>query len=109
MKKAFLTLLAAGVALVAAAQPQLSKDNIEDVLKAMTLQEKATLLVGGARAAVVNGVTSGVDWNVPGAAGNTRPIERLGIPGTVLAVRELATPSIAPASRWVRCWQAPGT
>ena len=85
MKKAFLTLLAAGLALVAAAQPQLSKDNIEDVLKAMTLQEKATLLVGGARAAVVNGVTSGVDWNVPGAAGNTRPIERLGIPGTVLA------------------------
>ena len=85
MKKAFLTLLAAGLALVAAAQPQLRKDNIEDVLKAMTLQEKATLLVGGARAAVVNGVTSGVDWNVPGAAGNTRPIERLGIPGTVLA------------------------
>ena len=41
--------------------------------------------MGGARAAVVNGVTSGVDWNVPGAAGNTRPIERLGIPGTVLA------------------------
>ena len=85
MKKTFLTLLAAGLALVAAAQPQLSKDNVEEVLKAMTLQEKATLLVGGARAAMVNGVTSGVDWNVPGAAGNTRPIERLGIPGTVLA------------------------
>ena len=85
MKKAFLTLLAAGLALVAVAQPQLRKDNIEEVLNAMTLQEKATLLVGGARAAMVNGVTSGVDWNVPGAAGNTRPIERLGIPGTVLA------------------------
>ncbi len=85
MKKTLLTLLAAALALVAAAQPQLRKDNIEEVLKAMTLQEKATLLVGGARAAMVNGVTSGVDWNVPGAAGNTRPIERLGIPGTVLA------------------------
>ena len=85
MKKTLLTLFAAALALVAAAQPQLRKDNIEEVLKAMTLQEKATLLVGGARAAMVNGVTSGVDWNVPGAAGNTRPIERLGIPGTVLA------------------------
>ena len=85
MKRILLTLAALGVALVAAAQPQLTKDNIEDVIKAMTLQEKATLLVGGARAAVVNGVTSGTAWQVPGAAGNTRPIERLGIPGTVLA------------------------
>jgi beta-glucosidase len=34
---------------------------------------------------MVNGVTSGVAANVPGAAGNTRPIERLGIPSTVLA------------------------
>ena len=85
MKRFFLTLAALSMALVAFAQPQLTKDNIEEVLQAMTLQEKATLLVGGARAAVVNGVTSGTAWQVPGAAGNTRPIERLGIPGTVLA------------------------
>ena len=85
MKKILLTLAALGMALMASAQPQLREDNIEEVLKAMTLQEKATLLVGGARAAVVNGVTSGTAWQVPGAAGNTRPIERLGIPGTVLA------------------------
>jgi beta-glucosidase len=85
MKKIFLTLAALGMTLAAVAQPQLRADNVEEVLKAMTLQEKATLLVGGARAAVVNGVTSGVAANVPGAAGNTRPIERLGIPSTVLA------------------------
>ena len=85
MKKFLMTVAALSLALAAAAQPQLTKDNIEDVIKAMTLQEKATLLVGGARAAVVNGVTSGTAWQVPGAAGNTRPIERLGIPGTVLA------------------------
>jgi len=85
MKRILLTLAALSMTLVAVAQPQLRADNVEEVLKAMTLQEKATLLVGGARAAVVNGVTSGVAANVPGAAGNTRPIERLGIPSTVLA------------------------
>ena len=85
MKRIFLIVAAGLMAFSAAAQPQLTKDNIDEVLKAMTLQEKATLLVGGARAPVVNGVTSGVAAQVPGAAGNTRPIERLGIPGTVLA------------------------
>ena len=85
MKKILLTLAILSLALGAAAQPQLTKDNIEDVIKAMTLQEKATLLVGGARAAIVNGVTTGIAAEVPGAAGNTRPIERLGITGTVLA------------------------
>ena len=85
MKRILLTVAALVVALGALAQPKLTKDNIEEIIKAMTLQEKATLLVGGARAAMVNGVTSGTAWQVPGAAGNTRPIERLGIPGTVLA------------------------
>ena len=83
MKKYFLMAAAALMGVSALAQPQLSKDNIDEVLAAMTLQEKATLLVGGARAAMVNGVTSGTAHQVPGAAGNTRPIERLGIPGTV--------------------------
>ena len=85
MKKTLAILALLGSVTLSFAQPQLSKDNIDEVLKAMTLQEKATLLVGGARAAMVNGVTSGVASEVPGAAGNTRAIERLGIPGTVLA------------------------
>ena len=85
MKKILLTFAALSLAISALAQPQLREDNVEEVLKAMTLQEKATLLVGGARSAIVNGVTTGVAANVPGAAGNTRPIERLGIPSTVLA------------------------
>ena len=78
-----MALMGAGVLL--GAQPKLRQDNIDEILKAMTLQEKATLLVGGARAAIVNGVTSGTAAQVPGAAGNTRSIERLGITGTVLA------------------------
>ena len=85
MKRIFLMAAAGLVTLSALAQPQLRKDNIDEVLAAMTLEEKATLLVGGARAEIVNGVTSGIAHQVPGAAGNTRPIARLGIPGTVLA------------------------
>ena len=85
MKRILLSLAALSVAFAALAQPQLREDNIEEVLSAMTLQEKATLLVGGARAVMLNGVPTGVAAEVPGAAGNTRPIERLGIPGTVLA------------------------
>lgn len=85
MKKIFLIFAIMGASVAALAQPQLRPDNVEEILDAMTLQEKATLLVGGAQAEIVNGVTSGTAWQVPGAAGNTRPIARFGIPGTVLA------------------------
>ena len=85
MKKIILIAATGLLALSALAQPQLRSDNIDEVIKAMTLEEKATLLVGGARAVVVDGVPTGTAAKVPGAAGNTRPIDRLGIPGTVLA------------------------
>jgi len=67
------------------AQPKLNKDNIDEVLKAMTLQEKAALAVGGARAVNIDGVPTGMASLVPGAAGVTRPIPAYGIPQTVLA------------------------
>lgn len=60
--------------LYAAAQPQLRKDNIDEVIAAMTLEEKASLLVG-----------TGSDNLVPGLAGGTRAIPRLGIPQTVFS------------------------
>lgn len=65
--------------------PQLNKDNIDEVLRAMTLKEKATLLVGGeydfwAPVAVAGGSSK----TVPGAAGSTVAIPRLGIPETIL-------------------------
>ena len=86
MKKLIITTCAIFCAILALAQPRLTKDNIDAVIKAMTLEEKATLCVGGARAAIVNGVTSGQAVGpVQGAAGNTRPIDRLGIPMTYLA------------------------
>ena len=68
------------------AQPQLSKDNIDEVIGAMTLEEKATLLVGGGWGSMTAGsMTASSEVLVAGAAGTTRPIERLGIPATVLA------------------------
>lgn len=86
MKKSLVALCALLCAGALFAQPKLTENNIDEVLKAMTLEEKATLCVGGARAATVNGVTSGVAAGpVQGAAGNTRPIERVGIPMTYLA------------------------
>lgn len=71
--------------LISTAQPQLRKDNIDEVLKAMTLEEKAALVVGGSRAVNIAGVPTGTTNLVPGAAGVTRAVPRLGIPQTVLA------------------------
>ena len=86
MKKIFLSLAALAASVGLFAQPRLSKDNIEDVLKAMTLEEKATLLVGGGWGSMVAGsLTASSDVLVSGAAGTTRAIPRLGIPQTVVA------------------------
>lgn len=68
------------------AQPKLSKDNIEEVIDAMTIEEKATLLVGGGWGSMIAGsMTASSEVLVAGAAGTTRGIDRLGIPPTVLA------------------------
>ena len=68
------------------AQPQLRKDNIDEVLAAMTLEEKATLVVGGGWGSMTAGSLTASDASlVSGAAGTTRAIARLGIPNTVLA------------------------
>ena len=86
MKKIFAigALLLGSVAMFA--QPQLTKDNIDEVVAAMTLEEKATLLVGSGWGSMTAGsMTASATALVPGAAGTTRTIERLGIPSTVLA------------------------
>ena len=85
MKRFFIAFAALAASSVAFAQPQLNKDNIEEVIKAMTLEEKVTLLVGGSRSINIDGVPSGTTDLVPGAAGVTRAIPRLGIPQTVLS------------------------
>lgn len=67
--------------------PQLGKDSLDKVVAAMTLEEKAHLVIGTGMAgssgeAPVVGETRNL---VPGAAGTTYPIPRLGIPAIVLA------------------------
>lgn len=67
--------------------PQLGKASVDEVIQAMTLEEKVSLLVGSAgkfesdqSAAIGN-----QGLLVPGSAGETNAIPRLGIPATVLA------------------------
>ncbi|MBQ7423067.1 MAG: glycoside hydrolase family 3 C-terminal domain-containing protein [Prevotella sp.] len=66
--------------------PQLRVDNIDEVIAAMTLEEKAQLLVGGGNDGFIgSGAFMGHQKKlVAGAAGITVAIERLGIPATVL-------------------------
>ncbi|MGN1220324.1 MAG: glycoside hydrolase family 3 N-terminal domain-containing protein [Candidatus Cryptobacteroides sp.] len=85
MRKFVLFIPCMFAAVAAFAQPQLTADNIDEIIKAMTLEEKVTLLVGGSRAITINGVPTGTTNLVPGAAGVTRAVPRLGIPQTVLA------------------------
>ena len=66
------------------AQPKLSADNVDEVLKAMTLEEKAALCVGAGRGYQLGGLTFSSTVLVPGAAGTTLAIPRLGIPATAL-------------------------
>ena len=86
MKK-YLTivLLTASFTMTTNAQVQLRADNVDEVLKSMTLEEKAKLLVGGANNFFGTGaVVGGEATLVAGAAGTTPEIPRLGIPATVL-------------------------
>ncbi len=84
MKKILLVLGTALCAVSMFAQPKLTADNVEEVLKAMTLEEKATLCVGQGWGQQIGGITGVQTALVPGAAGTTRAIPRLGIPAISL-------------------------
>lgn len=70
------------------AQPQLSPKNIDKVIKAMTLEEKAHLVIGGRHLEQNKDMAGEVGYTgriIPGAAGTTYPIPRLGVPAIVVA------------------------
>ena len=88
MKKLFF-MLSVACALTAQAQKasKLGVNSIDEVVKAMTLEEKAQFLVGASMENFSGvGTVVGNTMNlVPGAAGTTVPVPRLGIPATVVA------------------------
>ncbi|MDR3226432.1 MAG: glycoside hydrolase family 3 protein, partial [Prevotellaceae bacterium] len=66
---------------------KLGQSSVDEVLKAMTLEEKVQILIGTGMAGAQgnNAVVGATQSLVPGAAGTTIPIPRLGIPAIVLA------------------------
>ena len=89
-KRLFIGLTAMFCSTMASAQtetPQLRADNIDEIIQTMTLDEKVRILVGTGMPGVSVGmpVVGSTRSLVPGAAGTTYPIERLGIPAIVLA------------------------
>lgn len=84
--KRFITLFAAvcACAVLVAQEITLRPDNIDSVIARMTLKEKATLVVGAGYKSMLAG-QFGFKVPVPGAAGMTQAIPRLGIPAIVLS------------------------
>ncbi len=98
MKKKLFTLIiliSVGLSCLAQTNPQLGKDPVAKVIAAMTLEEKANLVVGmgmrfGAPANPPSQMPGGTMVGqtqslVPGAAGTTFTVSRLGIPSIVVA------------------------
>ena len=89
MKKSLLLSSLAAALLFCACDstPKLGKNSIDEVVAAMTLEEKAHLIVGmGMKGFSGDSAVIGETQDlVPGAAGTTYPIPRLGIPSVVLA------------------------
>jgi beta-glucosidase len=95
MHKSSLFLLGILLCLPMTAQPKLSEGNIEEVLRSMTLEEKATLLVGSNQGVLAGGDPSEAVYDLPSTAriydnkmsvgGSTYGFPHLGITNIVMA------------------------
>lgn len=90
MNREFLIASAMMVVANCADAQRLQNDNVDEILKAMTLEEKAIIVVGTSRQGSTGGNQTGNGMVgahadlVPGAAGTTQPIPRLGVPASIL-------------------------
>ncbi|WP_051590691.1 beta-glucosidase [Flavobacterium daejeonense] len=83
-----LVLILCGINVYSQNAPQLGKDPVEKIIKAMSLEEKTTLLIGAGMSTVGtfnNGIVGVTQSIVPGAAGTTNSLAKYGIPSTVVA------------------------
>ncbi len=91
MKKLSSLVIVASVTMLSAcgpSDPMLGRSSVEDVISGMTLEEKAHLVIGTGMEGFESGDSAVVGDTrklVPGAAGTSYPIPRLGIPAIVLA------------------------
>ena len=89
MRKTIFYCLAAIFSTSAFAAPlQLTPKNIDKIIKEMTLEEKAHLVIGARYLEKNKDMAGEVGYTgriIPGAAGTTYPVPRLGIPAIVLA------------------------
>ena len=123
-KKLFLTVATGAMAttLMAQSAPQLNANNIDEVIKAMTLEEKAQMLVGGGNDGFVgSGAMLGHQKKfVPGAAGTTvaflvsvflLPYSVMVLPVfiSMLIAKVTAVATLLPVSLSEPVWLLPGT
>lgn len=114
MKRNYLLFLSASLlfAMPLASQPKLDKNNIDEVLKAMTLEEKATILSCANSEQNANTAVSGkYVGHIPGSGSQTQAIPRLGINETVLAdgpVGLRINPTREGESKTYYCTKFPG-
>lgn len=86
MNKKLILFASAALCVASVDAQKLSPTNVDDIVKALTLEEKADIIVGGGWGSMTAGaMTASSDVLVPGAAGTTNAVERLGIPRTVLS------------------------
>lgn len=88
MKKTILSIMAISGTMAActSGEPQLGKSSIDDIIAAMTIEEKAHIIIGtGMDNQGDTAVVGNTKHIIPGAAGTTSLVERFGITSMVLA------------------------